>query len=144
MAVAIRLKRTGKHKQPFYRVVAIDRREAASGKPLEILGSYDPRAEKVKDKIVLKRDRYDYWIGVGAKPSETVASILKVSESGEERKKKVKKSRKAIAKDKAAKEEAKKAEAEKAEAKEAPAEEAKAEEKPEAKAEAKAEEKKEG
>lgn len=106
MAVAIRLKRTGKHNQPYYRVVAIERRQAASGKPLEILGSYDPRALKIKDKITLNQERYDYWIKVGAKPSETVASLMKTAVQGAERKKKAKKSRKVLAKEKAAKEEA--------------------------------------
>ena len=102
MAVTIRLKRTGKHKTPYYRVVAIDKREAASGRPLEILGSYDPRAEKAKDKITLNQERYDHWIKTGAKPSDTVASLLKAATSTKERKPQVKKSRKVIAKEKAA------------------------------------------
>lgn len=148
MAVAIRLKRTGKHKQPFYRLVAIDRRLAASGKPLEVLGSYDPRAVKTKDKITLNQERYDYWIKVGAKPSDTVASLLKSLETGKDRKKKVKKSRKVVAKEKAAvKADAEKAEDSKtakadAKAEEASDADAKAEEKPEAPAEAKKEDKK--
>jgi small subunit ribosomal protein S16 len=129
MSVAIRLKRTGKHNQPFYRVVAIERREAASGKPLEILGSYDPRALKIKDKITIKKDRYDHWIKVGAKPSETIASLIKTVERGEDRKKKEKKSRKLAAKEKAAKAEAEKADAKKEDAE--AAQEAKTEEKKE-------------
>lgn len=78
MAVAIRLQRIGKPKQPYYRVVAIDSRRAAQGKPLEILGSYNPRADKAKDRMRVKVDRVEYWIKVGARPSETVASLLKV------------------------------------------------------------------
>ena len=112
MAVAIRLQRIGKHKQPYYRLVATDSRRPNSGKPLEILGSYNPRAEKTTDKIVFKKERLEYWIGVGAKPSETVTSILKTlaRESGD-RKRKPKKSKKTKAKELAAKkaaEEAKK------------------------------------
>jgi len=77
MAVAIRLQRIGKPKQPFYRIVATDLRRPAQGKPIEILGSYNPRAEKAKDKIEIKLERYEYWVGVGARPSETVASLVK-------------------------------------------------------------------
>lgn len=102
MAVRIRLKRTGKHKTPYYRVVAIDKREAASGQPLEILGSYDPRADKAGDKITINQERYDYWIKTGAKPSDTVASLLRSLASGKVRKPQVKKSRKVVAKEKAA------------------------------------------
>ncbi|MFH2201847.1 MAG: 30S ribosomal protein S16 [Elusimicrobiota bacterium] len=102
MAVAIRLKRIGKHKMPYYRVVAIDRRQAAQGKPLEVLGSYDPRAVKLKDKVTINQERYDHWIKSGAKPSETLAALLKSIACGKEGRKKVKKSRKLIAKEKAA------------------------------------------
>jgi small subunit ribosomal protein S16 len=56
--------------------VAIDKRRASAGKPLEVLGSYNPRAEKSKDKVQVKLDRVDYWLKTGAKPSETVASLL--------------------------------------------------------------------
>ena len=102
MAVAIRLKRTGKHKQPYYRVVAIERRQSAQGQPLEVLGFYDPRAVEIKDKLTLNQERYDYWVKVGAKPSETVAALLNAVVNGKEGKKKVKKSRKQVAKEKAA------------------------------------------
>ena len=81
MAVALRLQRIGKPHQPYYRVVAVDHRRAAQGKPLEVLGSYNPRAEKAKDKVVLHIDRVDHWLSVGAKPSETVASLIKASKS---------------------------------------------------------------
>jgi small subunit ribosomal protein S16 len=77
MAVTLRLQRVGKPKQAHYRVVAVDKRRAAQGKPIEILGSYNPRAEKCKDKIKVRRDRVDYWLKVGAKPSETLANLLK-------------------------------------------------------------------
>lgn len=77
MAVVIRLQRIGKPKQAYYRVVAIEKRLGPHGKPLEVLGSYNPRAEKVKEKVRLNSDRVTYWIGQGAKPSETVQSLVR-------------------------------------------------------------------
>jgi small subunit ribosomal protein S16 len=79
MAVAIRLQRIGKPHQPYYRVVAIDKRRGAHGKPLEILGSYDPSKEKKEEKVRLKSERVQYWIKNGAKPSETVAYLIKAA-----------------------------------------------------------------
>jgi len=137
MAVKIRLQRIGRPKKAFYRVVAVDSRQSCQGKPLEIIGTYNPRLPKSKEKISVKRDRYDYWVGVGAKPSDTVATLLKAagSKNAEETTSKVKAQarKKAESKVKAA-EEKKKAEAE---AKAAPKEEAPAveEKKEEAKAE---------
>jgi small subunit ribosomal protein S16 len=77
MAVVIRLQRIGKPKQAYYRVVAIDKREGATGKPLEVIGSYDPRVEAAGKKVQLKADRYEHWIKVGALPSETVETLVK-------------------------------------------------------------------
>ncbi|MFH1725609.1 MAG: 30S ribosomal protein S16 [Elusimicrobiota bacterium] len=79
MAVVIRLQRVGKPKQPYYRVVAVDSRVHAKRKPIEILGSYNPRADKAKDKVQVKQDRIEYWLNIGAKPSETVATLLKAA-----------------------------------------------------------------
>ena len=92
MAVAIRLQRIGRPKQAYYRVVAVDSRRPAQGKPIEILGSYNPRTVKEKEKIAVKAERYQYWLGVGAKPSSTVASLLKasVSKTADQEKSKVK------------------------------------------------------
>ncbi len=77
MAVVIRLQRTGKPHQPYYRVVAIEKARAASGKPVEILGSYNPRGETAAKKVVVDAARYEHWIKAGAKPSETVATLVK-------------------------------------------------------------------
>lgn len=77
MSVAIRLQRIGKPKQPYYRVVAIDSRRPCCGKPIEVIGSYNPRAEKTKDKFQVKQERFDHWVKVGAKPSETVGALLR-------------------------------------------------------------------
>ena len=77
MAVVIRLQRIGKPKQAYYRVVAIDKTRGATGKPLEVLGSYDPRQESAAKKVQLKRERFDHWVKNGALPSETVATLVK-------------------------------------------------------------------
>ncbi len=77
MAVVIRLQRTGKPKQAYYRVVAIDKKLGATGKPIEVIGSYDPRQETAGKKLQLKQERYDHWRKVGALPSETVETLVK-------------------------------------------------------------------
>ncbi len=77
MAVVIRLQRTGKPKQAYYRVVAIEKSRGATGKPLEVIGSYDPRQESAGKKVQLKKDRFDHWVKNGALPSETVSSLVK-------------------------------------------------------------------
>ena len=64
----------GKKKQAFYRIVAIDSRVARDGKYLENLGTYNPRTEPAS--IDLKAERALYWLGTGAKPTDTVRSIL--------------------------------------------------------------------
>ena len=73
--LAIRLRRTGTTKKPYYRVVVADSRAWRDGKFVEIVGHYDPRANP--GKVVLKTDRVDYWISKGAKPSATMHSMIK-------------------------------------------------------------------
>ena len=77
MAVVIRLQRIGKPHQPYYRIVTIEKTRGATGKPVEVIGSYNPRELTATKKIVLKADRYQHWISVGAKPSETVETLVK-------------------------------------------------------------------
>lgn len=73
--VKIRLRRTGKTKQPSYRVVVADSRSPRDGKFIEIIGHYNPiRQPKV---LEIKADRARYWLGVGAQPTDTVVSLLK-------------------------------------------------------------------
>jgi small subunit ribosomal protein S16 len=73
--VKIRLRRTGKTKQPSYRLVVADSRSPRDGKFIEIIGHYNPiRQPKV---LEVKADRARYWLGVGAQPSDTVSSLLK-------------------------------------------------------------------
>ncbi len=73
--LAISLMRMGAKKRPFYRVVVKEKRSKRDGKYLENLGTYNPMADPAE--VTLKHDRIAYWIGVGAQPSETVASLIK-------------------------------------------------------------------
>ena len=73
--VRLRLTRMGRKKRPFYRVVAIDSRAPRDGRYLENLGTYNPLQEPFD--VTLKEERILYWLGVGAKPSDTVRSILR-------------------------------------------------------------------
>ncbi len=75
--VVIRLQRIGKPKQAHYRLVAIEKSRGATGKPIEILGSYNPRQEKRADKVAFNPERYAWWLGHGARPSSTVATLVK-------------------------------------------------------------------
>jgi len=74
MAVRLRLARMGRKKRPFYRIVAADQRSPRDGRCIERLGYYDPMGDPGDLKIDL--ERVDYWLGVGASPSETVASLI--------------------------------------------------------------------
>jgi small subunit ribosomal protein S16 len=73
MSVAIRFARQGKKKSPFYRIVAADKRSARDGKFIELLGTYHPMTKVLK----LDRERYEKWRKVGAKPSGTLAAIVR-------------------------------------------------------------------
>ena len=75
MAVKIRLARRGAKKNPFYRIVVADGEAPRDGRFLEVVGTYD--AVKDPAVVTLKKDRVAYWIGEGAKPTETVKSLLK-------------------------------------------------------------------
>ncbi len=77
MAVKIRLKRMGRRHRPFYRLVAIDKAKQRDGRVIEELGFYDPINKDVEQQISLKQERIQYWLGVGALPSETVHGILR-------------------------------------------------------------------
>ena len=77
MAVKIRLKRLGKIRQPYYRVVVVDSRKKRDGKVIEEIGKYHPKEEPSFIDVV--SDRAQYWLGVGAQPSEAVEAILKVT-----------------------------------------------------------------
>lgn len=70
----IRLARVGARKQPHYRVVVIEKQRARNGRSVEVVGTYNPRTTPMS--VDLKRDRIDYWVGKGAKLSETVARLV--------------------------------------------------------------------
>lgn len=73
--VMIRLARVGARKQPFYRIVVIEKDRARNGRSIEVVGTYNPRTEP--KTVELKRDRIAYWTGVGAQTSDIVAKLLK-------------------------------------------------------------------
>ena len=70
----IRLSRTGARKQPQYRVVVIEKERARNGRPVEVVGTYNPRTTAAS--IELKRERIDYWVSKGAKMSDRVSKIV--------------------------------------------------------------------
>jgi len=75
MAVIIRLRRDGAKNSPYYRIVVADKHSPRDGKFLELIGTYDPK--KKEDNSTVKLDRVDHWVKNGAKPSDTVRSIIK-------------------------------------------------------------------
>lgn len=77
MAVKIRLKRMGKIRAPFYRVVVVDSRKKRDGKVIEEIGKYDPNQEP--SLIEIDSERAQYWLSVGAQPTEPVLVQLKIT-----------------------------------------------------------------
>lgn len=77
MAVKLRLMRMGKKKQPTYRVVAADSRSPRDGRFIEIIGTYEPRAEPSVVKI--DNDKAVHWLSQGATPTDTVQKLLQIS-----------------------------------------------------------------
>ncbi len=75
--VKIRMKRMGMKKEPFYRIVVIDSRNARDGRAIEELGYYNPITDPSELKV--NAERAKYWLGVGAQPSDTVRGLLKKS-----------------------------------------------------------------
>jgi len=74
LAVKLRLRRMGKKKQPIYKVVAADSRSPRDGKFIEAIGLYNPKTEPAT--VEIKESRAMYWLGVGAKPTDTVRNLL--------------------------------------------------------------------
>ena len=77
MAVKIRLKRMGKIRAPYYRVVVADSRKKRDGAVIEEIGKYHPTENP--SFIEIQSERALYWLGVGAQPSEQVAALLKIT-----------------------------------------------------------------
>jgi small subunit ribosomal protein S16 len=77
MALKIRLQRQGNRNHPVYIIVVAESTSRRDGKYVEALGNSDPRARGNAREFTLTIDRADYWIGVGAKPTDTVRSLIK-------------------------------------------------------------------
>lgn len=77
MAVKIRLKRLGKIRAPYYRIVVADSRTKRDGRVIEEIGLYHPTEEP--SRIEVNSDRAQYWLGVGAQPTEQVLVLLKLT-----------------------------------------------------------------
>jgi small subunit ribosomal protein S16 len=70
----IRLARFGARKQPYYRVVVIEKERARNGRSIEVVGTYNPRTNPAS--VDLKRERIDYWTSKGAQLSDRVAKLV--------------------------------------------------------------------
>ena len=77
MAVKIRLRRMGQKKAPFYRIIVADSRSPRDGRFIEEIGTYNPNTQP--STIQIKSDRAQYWLGVGAQPTEQVLNLLKIT-----------------------------------------------------------------
>lgn len=72
--LAIRLRRTGSKKRPFFRVVVTDSRTARDSSFVEVLGSYNPRTKP--ETLTINRERLDHWLKAGARPSDTIRTLV--------------------------------------------------------------------
>ena len=80
--VALRLNRQGTKDRPYYKIVAVDNRKRRDGRYIERLGHFDPMQDP--NELVVDLERVDYWIGVGADPSETAAKLIEKARAGAE------------------------------------------------------------
>lgn len=76
MAVRIRLKKMGRRHRPYYRICVMDSRTPRDGKTIEEVGTYDPMVPNKDDRCTMIADRIDYWLGVGALPTEKVKILI--------------------------------------------------------------------
>jgi small subunit ribosomal protein S16 len=77
VSVRIRMKKMGRSHQSFFRICAVDKRRPRDGAVIEELGTYDPRVHETDARAILKADRIDYWLSVGAQPSDNVKVLIK-------------------------------------------------------------------
>lgn len=77
MAVRIRMKKMGRKHRPFFRICVMDAHKPRDGKAIEEVGFYDPMVKDKSERVKLKMERIDYWISVGAQPSDKVATLIK-------------------------------------------------------------------
>ena len=80
--VTIRLARHGSKKNPFYHITVADRSAARDGRFVERVGFYNPVAKGQAEGLRVDLDRVDYWVGVGASPSDTVSNLIKRARAG--------------------------------------------------------------
>jgi small subunit ribosomal protein S16 len=71
------MKRLGRKHRPYFRICVMDSRSPRDGKAIEEVGHYDPLVRNKSDRVRLQMERIDYWISVGAQPSERVATLIK-------------------------------------------------------------------
>lgn len=79
--VTIRLSRGGAKKRPFFHIVVTDNRSRRDGRYIERIGFFNPMAVAHEQTLKLDRERAEYWLAQGAKPSERVASLLKQAQA---------------------------------------------------------------
>ncbi len=77
MSVRIRMKRMGRKHRPFYRICIMDKQRARDGKAIEEVGFYDTSVADKSKRVTINMERVDYWMSVGAKPSDNVATLIK-------------------------------------------------------------------
>jgi small subunit ribosomal protein S16 len=83
VAVKLRLQRLGRTHKSFFRLSAMDSRKPRDGRVIEELGWYDPHVKNEDEQTELNRERIEYWLSVGAQPSETVGNLLKKNGIGQ-------------------------------------------------------------
>lgn len=77
MSVRIRMKKLGRKHRPFFRICAIDIRNPRDGRVIEELGTYDPLIPETDARVRMDHERVQYWLGVGAQPSDRVRILIK-------------------------------------------------------------------
>jgi len=77
VAVRIRMKKMGRTHRPFFRICVMDQRSPRDGRVIEELGHYDPMCPETDARVTLRADRIDYWLSVGAQPSDKVGVLIK-------------------------------------------------------------------
>lgn len=77
MAVRIRMKKMGRRHRPYYRIAVMDQRTPRNGRSIEDVGTYDPMIREADKRCTMNAERIDYWMSVGALPTEKVAALIK-------------------------------------------------------------------
>jgi small subunit ribosomal protein S16 len=77
MAVRIRMKKMGRKHRPFFRICVMDSRVQRDGRAIEEVGFYDPMVLEKSKRVTLNLERVDYWLSVGAQPSEKVNALIR-------------------------------------------------------------------